>query len=88
MPRDREQLLEELKRSKYNRRLSEIHAVLIAFGWVLKRAKGGHELWQHGSRTVTLVKPHGREPAVLPVYVSRVCSLIEQSRDEETDYGR
>lgn len=77
MPKSREQLLAELKRNKANRSVSEVEAVLTAYGWTSRPSTKEGNVWIKGQGTLTLPKPHGGSKELKLPYVVNVIRQIE-----------
>ena len=88
--KSKEQWLKEFRREKRNRALDEVQDLLIAFDFTYRpgsKERGG--VWQRGSFTLTLPRPHGGDSALAPRYISIILNAIElaeaQDSEEEDD---
>lgn len=60
MPKDRYQLLRELKARKQHRTIGEAKKLLRTFGFVERRARKENSVWSRGVVSLTLPTPHDR----------------------------
>jgi len=81
MGKDKRQLLAELRQKKHSCTLEEAEAALRAWGFKQGRAKGHARVWNHGSITLTLHKPHGKH--MDPGAVATVIRGIERVPQQE-----
>jgi hypothetical protein len=84
--KSKEQWLREFRREKRNRALAEVQELLTAFGFTYRPgSKEGGGVWQRGPFTLTLPRPHGRDPVLPPRYISLALSLIEMAEQEDIE---
>ena len=77
MPKDRHQLLQEVKARKQHRTIGEAKKLLQAFGFVERRARKENSVWTRGVVSLTLPTPHDRFLKV--PYVRLVIRKIEEA---------
>ena len=77
MPKDRHQLLQEVKARKQHRTIGEVKKLLQAFGFVERRARKENSVWTRGVVSLTLPTPHDRFLKV--PYVRLVIRKIEEA---------
>ncbi len=75
-----EELLADFRTNKKNRTIDEAIKLLRAHGWKIREAKKEGYVCSHGSLTLTLPDPHGRDPSLLLPYVSRIIRYIDQAK--------
>ena len=75
--RNRERLLGEFKKEKYDRSLGEAEALLRSFGFIERAANKEASVWQRGPVGLTLPRPKGK--SLLVAYVSLVIRKIEEA---------
>lgn len=84
--KSKEQWLKEFRRDKRNRNLEEVQDLLSLFGFTYRpgsKERGG--VWQRGTFTLTLPKPHGGDNSLAPRYISLVLSVIDLAEAQEPE---
>ena len=78
-----EERLAQLRKARRSVRPDEMHALLSEAGFERRSGKGDHWVYTHPKRRFPLtIDP--RKPHLLPVYVSRAISAIEEVLDDES----
>lgn len=77
---DRDRLLRDFKKSKYNRTLEETEALLRSFGFIERDATKEASVWQRGRVTLTLPRP---KKTLLVPYVVLVIRKIEEAQSAD-----
>jgi hypothetical protein len=77
MLNDRNQLLQDLKARRQHRTLGEVKKLLLAYGFVERRARKENSVWSRGVVSLTLPTPHERFLKV--PYVRLVVRKIEEA---------
>jgi hypothetical protein len=68
------QLLEQFRKNKHNRKVEDWVQLLRSLGWTIRKATKEGFACQHGSHTLTLVKPGS---TVYPYLATRILREID-----------
>lgn len=88
MAQEKSDLFNELIQRRHNVKLSFALKVLRAFGFQQRMTKKNHIVLRHGSQTLTLPGPHGRDPVLKVSYVQLIKFIIEQTEDLNPEHER
>jgi predicted RNA binding protein YcfA (HicA-like mRNA interferase family) len=83
MGRIASEILEQARRSPANVRFSDLRRLVEALGYTLRRQKGSHHVFTHGTRpTMPMINLQSEGATAKPYQVRQVLRLIEENNLE------